>query len=93
MFSFFCHSARQFFATSLAGSGPDNASRCSVLKDDFHANWAETEVVTADPAYKTNFGKLHYVQMFERDHPLIMRPGQVYRLSVSFDPDLTMVEA
>jgi hypothetical protein len=67
--------------------------RCSVLKDDFHANWGETEVVTADPAYKTNFGKLHYVQMFERDHPLIMRPGQVYRLSVSFDPDLTMVEA
>jgi len=67
--------------------------RCSVLKDDFHANWAETEVVTADPAYKTNFGKLHYVQTFERDHPLIMRPGQVYRLAVQFEPDLTMVEA
>jgi hypothetical protein len=67
--------------------------RCSVLKDDFQANWAETEVVTADPAYKTNFGKLHYVQTFERDHPLIMRPGQVYRFAVQFEPDLTVVEA
>jgi hypothetical protein len=67
--------------------------RCTVLKDDFQANWAETEVVTADPTYRTNFGKLHYVQMFVRDHPLIMRPGQVYRLAVSFDPDLTLVEA
>lgn len=67
--------------------------RCSVLKDDFQANWAETETVSADPAYKTNYGKLHYVQMFVRDHPLIMRPGQVYRLTVAFDPDLTLVEA
>ncbi|MEN9403303.1 MAG: hypothetical protein RL091_2006, partial [Verrucomicrobiota bacterium] len=67
--------------------------RCTVIKDDFQANWAETEVVTADPTYKTNFGKLHYVQMFIRDHPLIMRPGQIYRLTVSFDPDLTVVEA
>ena len=67
--------------------------RCTVLKDDFQANWAETEVVTADPTYRTNFGKLHYVQMFVRDHPLIMRPGQVYRLAVSFEPDLTLVEA
>ncbi len=67
--------------------------RCSILKDDFQANWLETEVVSADPNYRTNFGKLHYVQMFVRDHPLIMRPGQVYRLAVSFEPDITMVEA
>ena len=78
------------------GSSPALGSlghRCSVLKDDFHANWAETEIVSADPAYKTNYGKLHYVQMFIRDHPLIMRPGQVYRLAVSFEPDLTVVGA
>jgi hypothetical protein len=67
--------------------------RCSVLKDDFHANWQETETVTADPAYRTNYGKLHYVQMFVRDHPLVMRPGQVYRLAVSFEPDLTLIES
>jgi hypothetical protein len=31
--------------------------------------------------------------MFIRDHPLIMRPGQVYRLSVSFEPDLAATGA
>jgi hypothetical protein len=67
--------------------------RCSVQKDDFHANWQETETVSADPNYRTNYGKIHYVQMFVRDHPLIMRPGQVYRLAVTFEPDLTLVEA
>ncbi|HEY4300388.1 MAG TPA: hypothetical protein VGM73_05915 [Candidatus Didemnitutus sp.] len=72
--------------------GP-NGHRCSVLKDDFHATWQETEVVTPDPNYRTNYGKLHYVQMFVRDHPLIMRPGQVYRLSVSFEPEITLIEA
>ncbi len=67
--------------------------RCTVLKDDFHANWLETETVTADPNYRTNYGKLHYVQLFVRDHPLIMRPGQIYRLAVTFDPDLTVAES
>jgi hypothetical protein len=66
--------------------------RCSVLKDDFHASWSETEVVSADPTYRSNFGKIHYVQTFARDHALIMRPGQVYRLAVSFDPDITFTE-
>ena len=50
-------------------------------------------MVSADPVYRTNYGKIHYVQMFVRDHALIMRPGQVYRLAVSFEPDITMVEA
>lgn len=67
--------------------------RCSVLKDDFHATWRETETVTGDPTYRTNYGKLHYVQHFVRDHPLIMRPGQIYRLAISFDPDITAVDA
>ncbi len=67
--------------------------RCTVLKDDFQASWQETETVTAEPAYRTNYGKLHYVQLFVRDHPLIMRPGQIYRLAISFDPDLTVAES
>lgn len=66
--------------------------RCTVQKDDFHANWQETEVVSADTSYRTNYSKLHYVQSFVRDHPLIMRPGQVYRLAVNFDPDITLAE-
>jgi hypothetical protein len=27
-----------------------------------------------------------------RDHPLIMRPGQTYRLAVNFEPDVVQVE-
>ncbi len=66
--------------------------RCSVTKDDFHANWQETEVVSEQSAYKTFYGKVHYLQTLLRDHPLIMRPGQSYRLTVTFEPDVVSVE-
>ena len=82
----------KYHVTGALSLGPQG-HRCSVAKDDFQATWRETEVVSADPVYRTNFGKLHYVQMFVRDHPLIMRPGQAYRLAVSFDPDITLVGA
>jgi hypothetical protein len=62
--------------------------RCSVVKDDFQGTWQDTEVVSADPTYRTNFGKIHYLQYLIRDHPLIMRPGHVYRLAVTFEPDV-----
>lgn len=78
----------------VAGSptlGPQGL-RCSVAKDDFQANWQETEVVSADPTYRTNYGKIHYLQHLVRDHPLIMRPGHVYRLLVNYDPDIAVVE-
>jgi hypothetical protein len=67
--------------------GPQS-HRCSVIRDDFQAAWLDTEVVSADPTYRTNYGKVHYLQSLVRDHPLIMRPGQVYRLTVNFEPDL-----
>ncbi len=66
--------------------------RCQVLKDDFQASWEETEVVTNEPQFKTFFGNIHYLQTFSRDHPLIMRPGQQYRLTVSFEPDIVFAE-
>ncbi|MDA0348401.1 MAG: hypothetical protein O3C43_12155 [Verrucomicrobia bacterium] len=66
--------------------------RCTVLKDDFQAQWAETEVVTDDPNYKTMWGNIHYLQTLVRDHPLNMRPGQQYRLSVAFEPDLARAD-
>jgi hypothetical protein len=72
--------------------GPEG-HRCSVIKDDFQAVWQETEVVTADPTYRTNYGKIHYLQSLVRDHPLIMRPGQIYRLHVGFEPDMTQVDS
>ncbi len=66
--------------------------RCTVLKDDFQAQWSETEVVTDDPRYKTLYGKIHYLQTLTRDYPLNMRPGQQYRLTVAFEPDLARVD-
>ena len=66
--------------------------RCMVQKDDFQGVWAETEVVTNDPNYRTSYGNIHYIQKLVRDHPLIMRPGHVYRLLVSFEPDMVPVD-
>lgn len=66
--------------------------RCNVIKDDFQATWLDTDVVTNDPNYRTNFGKIHYLQYLVRDHPLIMRPGNIYRLVVSFEPDIAHAE-
>ena len=62
--------------------------RCTVAKDDFQATWLDTEVVSNDPTYRTNYGKIHYLQHLVRDHPLVMRPGQTYRLAVEFEPDI-----
>jgi hypothetical protein len=67
--------------------------RCTVVRDEFQATWRDTEVVSADPTYRTNYGKIHYLQYLVRDHPLIMRPGQTYRLAVNFDPEITHVES
>jgi len=66
--------------------------RCTVVKDDFQGVWQDTEVVSADENYRTNFGKIHYLQYLVRDHPLVMRPGQVYRLAVNFEPDVARIE-
>ena len=66
---------------------------CSVEKDDFQAVWQETEVVTNEPGYRTYWGNLHYIQSLVRDHPLIMRPGQQYKLSISFTPDVSLMDS
>jgi hypothetical protein len=67
--------------------------RCTVQKDDFQGVWQDTEIVTNDPTYRTNYGKIHYLQHLVRDHPLVMRPGQSYRLIVNFDPDIVHTES
>ncbi len=82
------HSRCRVDSTPMLGA---EGLRCQVQKDDFQGVWKETEVVTNDTNYRTNYGNLHYLQTLERDHPLIMRPGQTYRLAVSFDPDIIAV--
>lgn len=71
----------------------DESLRAMVEKDDFQAVWQDTHVVSDDSAYRTYYGKIHYIQTLMRDHPLVMRPGQQYRLTVSFQPDLTLADA
>ncbi|HVU23367.1 MAG TPA: hypothetical protein VHE13_04520 [Opitutus sp.] len=84
------HSKYRLAGSLTLGAG---GHRCTVAKDDFQANWRETEVVSNDAAYRTNYGKIHYLQYLVRDHPLIMRPGHIYRLAVNFDPDVTLIDA
>lgn len=71
----------------------EESLRANVIKDDFQATWADTEVVAEQPGYSTYYGKLHYLQTLERDRPFVMRPGQQYRLVIEFEPDVTMVDA
>jgi hypothetical protein len=66
---------------------------CTVEKDDFQAVWQETDVVTNESTYRTCWGNVHYLQTLVRDHPLNMHPGQQYRLSISFSPDVGLLEA
>ncbi len=77
----------RYRAAGTLSLGPQGLG-CEVLKDDFQGNWQATEVVTDDPGYRSLYGKIHYIQMLRRDHPLIMRVNQVYKLIVSFDPDI-----
>jgi hypothetical protein len=70
----------------------NDSHRTKVIKDDFHAEWLPIETVTNDPQYKSYYGNIHYIQTLARNHPLIMRPGQQYRLHVSFQPDIALAD-
>jgi len=68
--------------------------RCSVepTKDDFQTHWAETEVVSENPEDRTYYGKIHYYQTLLRDRPLNMNAGKWYRIEVSFEPHIVMID-
>jgi hypothetical protein len=66
--------------------------RADVIKDDFQAEWKQLETVTNDPKYRTLYGNMHYLQILERDHKLVMRPGVQYRLALSFEPDIAFAD-
>lgn len=84
------HSHYRLGSTLALGS---ESLRAIVVKDDFQCEWAQPELVSEDPNYKTYYGKLHYIQMLKRNHPLIMRPGQTYRLTLSYEPDVHSLDA
>ena len=70
----------------------NDGHRTEVIKDDFQAKWRELEVVTDNADYRTYYGNMHYLQILERDRPLIMRPGTQYRLSLSFEPEIAFAD-
>ena len=83
------HSRYRVATTLTLGS---EGHRANVIKDDFQAQWKDLETVTSDPDYRTYYGKMHYLQILERDHPLVMRPGVQYRLALEFKPDLAFAD-
>jgi hypothetical protein len=63
-----------------------------VVKDDFMAAWAQPEQVSSDPRYRSCYGNIHYLQILKRDHSLVLRPNQQYRLTISFEPQVIYSE-
>ena len=62
--------------------------RCEVLKDDFHAAWGETKVVSEDVRHRTCWGKVHFYQVLERDNAMPLRAGQSYGFEIAYQPDI-----
>ena len=62
--------------------------RCQVVRDDLGGDWGPLETVTADPAHRTCWGKIHYYQVYERDHSLAVRAGQTLGIEVAYEPDI-----
>lgn len=66
--------------------------RANVEVDDFQANWSSFETLTEDLDYRGYAGNIHYIQYLVRDYPLIMRPGQKYRLVLSYQPHVVLAD-
>lgn len=64
----------------------------SIEKDDFQANWLDTQVVSDDPQYRSYWGKIHYLQIYARDRAMVMRPGLQYRITIAFEPDIAFAQ-
>lgn len=71
--------------------GPES-HRCEVLKDDFHASWGATRVVSDDPRHRTCWGKVHYYQTLLRDKPMALRAGASYGFEIAFEPHVVRAE-
>jgi len=83
------HSAHRLGTTLRQGQ---NGLRANVEVDDFHASWSSFETVTDLPDFRGYSGNVHYVQFLARDHALIMRPGQKYKLVLTYEPDVAFAD-
>ena len=62
--------------------------RCEVLKDDFHAAWAETKVVCDNTKHRTCWGKVNFYQTLQRDKPMPLRAGMSYAFEIAYQPHI-----
>jgi hypothetical protein len=62
--------------------------RCEVLKDDFHASWAETKVVSDNPKHRSCWGKVHFYQTLQRDKSMPLRAGMAYAFEIAYQPHI-----
>jgi len=83
------HSAHRLGTTLRQGQ---NGLRANVEVDDFHASWSSFETVTDLPDFCGYSGNVHYIQFLARDHALIMRPGQKYKLVLTYEPDVAFAD-
>jgi len=83
------HDSHRLGTTLRQGS---EGLRANVEIDDFQAQWGSFETVTDDSEYRGYAGNIHYIQYLFRDHPLIMRPGQQYKLVMSYHPDVAFAD-
>ncbi len=60
--------------------------RCEVIKDDFHASWAETKVVSDNPRHRSCWGKVHFYQTLQRDKSMPLRAGMSYAFEIAYQP-------
>lgn len=65
--------------------------RAEVLKNDFQANWLPLQQVSDDPAYRTPYGKIHYVQSLHRQDPMVLQAGRNYVLSICVQLDVVSI--
>ena len=65
--------------------GPES-HRCEVLRDDFHAVWGETKVVSDHPKHRTCWGKVHFYQTLQRDKAMPLRAGATYAFEIAYQP-------
>ena len=82
------HSLHYCNASLMLG---ENSLQASIVKDDFCACWKEIESVVDDPAYRTPYGRICYLQTLERSTPLHVKPGKEYCLKIELKPDVRRI--
>lgn len=69
----------------------EKSLQATVEHDDMMLAWQDIGIVSENPEYRSYYGKIHYIQELSRTYPLIMYPGQSYKLIVSFTPDVVRI--